>query len=324
MNSPSTVHNIVLDCDPGHDDALAILLAARRSNVVAITTVHGNAPLERTKENARAVAELAGLQDIPIAAGADRPLVREPRYAPEVHGITGLDGPDMPAPTVPLVREHAVDVILDRSRAVPNLHLVAVGPLTNVALALQRDPGLAGRIERITIMGGSLLWGNVTAAAEFNIYCDPEAADLVFEAGVPITMVGLNVTEQVIATKERREQVRSIDARVATAAADMLDFYGGGEDQYSGLGGGAMHDPLAVAALVEPSIVETVPMHVALVTQDGPALGMTLCDGRHFDPVAMRPARRRRDQAKANADVAVGVDAERFWELFLEVLATYR
>lgn len=317
-------HNVLLDCDPGHDDALAILLAARTSNVVAITTVHGNAPLSRTKENARAVLELAGLRGIPVAAGAERPLEREPRYAPEVHGITGLDGPDMPVPTVPLLQESGVEVILDRSRSVPSLHLVAVGPLTNLALAFQQDPGLAGRIERITIMGGSLLWGNATPAAEFNILCDPEAAAIVFEAGVPITMVGLNVTEQVIATAERREQVRSIGTLVATATADMLDFYGGGESQYSGQGGGAMHDPLAVAALVEPSIVETVPMHVAVATADGPTLGMTLCDGRDFDPVTMRPRGRRRDQAKANADVAVGVDAGRFWELFLEVLATYR
>jgi inosine-uridine nucleoside N-ribohydrolase len=316
-------HNVLIDCDPGHDDALAILLAARTSNVVAITTVHGNAPLSRTKENARAVLELAGLSSIPVAAGAERPLVREPRYAPEVHGITGLDGPDMPQPKVPLLDADGADVILDRSRAVPNLHLVPVGPLTNVALAFQRDPSLAGRIERITLMGGSLLWGNITPAAEFNIYCDPEAAAIVFEAGVPITMVGLNVTEQVIATADRRAQIRAIGGRVATAAADMLDFYGGGEGQYSGLGGGAMHDPLAVAALVEPSIVETVPMHVVVPTEDGPALGMTLCDGRDFDPVTMRPRGTRRDQSKPNADVAVGVDAHRFWELFLEVLATY-
>ena len=319
----TTRENVLIDCDPGHDDAIAILLAARLANVVAITTVHGNAPLSRTKENARAVLELAGLNAIPVAAGAERPLVREPRYAPEVHGITGLDGPDMPVPTVPLVDASAVQVILERSRTVPNLHLVPVGPLTNIALALQQDAGLKDRVERITLMGGSLLWGNITAAAEFNIYCDPEAAAIVFESGIPITMVGLNVTEQVIATEDRRRQIRAIGSRVSTAAADMLDFYGGGEAQYSGLGGGAMHDPLAVAALVEPSIVETVPMHVAVPTSDGPALGMTLCDGRDFDPVTMRPRGRRRDQARPNADVAVGVDADRFWDLFLEVLATY-
>ena len=317
-------HAMLLDCDPGHDDALAILLAARTADLVAVTTVHGNAPLSRTIENARAVLELGELREIPVAAGADRPLVREPRYAPEVHGITGLDGPDMPVATVPALAEHAVDVIIERSRAVDGLHLVAVGPLTNVALALQRDPSLASRIERITLMGGSLLWGNITAAAEFNIYCDPDAAAAVFRSGVPITMVGLNVTMQVIATPERRAEIRSIGTRAATAAADMLDHYGVGEAQYSGLPGGAMHDPLAVAALVEPSIVETAPMHVVVPTADGPTLGMTLCDGRDLDPVTLRPRGGRRDQAPPNADVAIGVDVDRFWELFLGVLATYR
>ena len=320
----STRHRVLLDCDPGHDDALAILLAARTVDLVAITTVHGNAPLARTKENARAVLELAGLREIPVAAGADRPLVREARYAPEVHGITGLDGPDMPAPTVPLLDQHAVDVIIERSHSVPGLHIAAVGPLTNLALAFQQDPGLPSRLERLTIMGGSLLWGNITAAAEFNIYCDPEAAAIVFESGVPITMVGLNVTMQVIATPERRAQIRAIGGRVATAAADMLDHYGVGEAQYSGLEGGAMHDPLAIAALVAPEVLETVPMHVAVATADGPTLGMTLCDGRDLDPITLRPRRGRRDQTAPNADVAVGVDVDRFWDLFIEVLATYR
>jgi inosine-uridine nucleoside N-ribohydrolase len=314
---------VVIDCDPGHDDALAILLAARTTNLIAVTTVHGNAPQVRTTENARAVLELAGLRDIPVAAGAERPLVREPRYAPEVHGITGLDGPDMPAPTVPVLEASGVDVLLDRSHTVANLDVVAVGPLTNLALAIQQDPEFAKRIRRVTLMGGSLTWGNITPAAEFNIFCDPEAAAIVFESGVPITMVGLNVTMQVIATPERRAQIRSIGSRVAIAAADMLDHYGVGEAQYSGLPGGAMHDPLAVAALVAPSIVETVPMHVVVETSSRYTDGMTLCDGRMLGP-DLRPRGRRHDATAPNADVAVAVDVDGFWELFLDVLATYR
>ncbi len=319
----ATRHSILIDCDPGHDDALAILLGARTANLVAVTTVHGNAPLSRTKENARAVLELGGLGHIPVAAGADRPLVREPRYAPEVHGITGLDGPDMPAPTRPLLDEHAVDVILDRSRSIDGLHVVAVGPLTNLALAFQRDPELARRLARVTLMGGSLTWGNITPAAEFNIFCDPEAAAIVFESGVPITMVGLNVTMQVIATPERRAEIRAIGGPVATAAADMLDHYGVGEAQYSGLPGGAMHDPLAVAALVQPSIVRTVPMHVMVETNGKHADGMTLCDGRMLDS-DLRPRGSRHDATPPNADVAVEVDVDRFWEMFLDILATYQ
>jgi inosine-uridine nucleoside N-ribohydrolase len=317
--------DVVIDCDPGHDDALAILLAARTTTVHAVTAVHGNAPLSRTKENARAVLALGGLSEIPVAAGAERPLVREPRYAPEVHGITGLDGPDMPVPTVPLVDESGVDVLRGLSRTVPDLDVVAVGPLTNLALAIQQDPGFASRIRRITLMGGSLLWGNITPAAEFNIYCDPEAAAIVFESGAPVTMVGLNVTMQVIATTERRRQIRSIGTRVAIAAADMLDHYGRGEARYSGLDGGAMHDPLAVAALVEPSILETVPMRVVVETSGEHTLGMTLCDGRGLGAdLRPRGSHVRGDSGAPNADVAVAVNADRFWELFLDVLATYR
>lgn len=315
--------DVVIDCDPGHDDALAILLAARTTTVHAVTAVHGNAPLARTKENARAILALAGLSEIPVAAGAEHPLVREPRYAPEVHGITGLDGPDMPEPTVPLIDASGAEVLIDRSRTVPNLDVVAVGPLTNLALAIQQDPGFASRIRRITLMGGSLHWGNITPAAEFNIYCDPEAAAIVFESGAPITMVGLNVTMQVIATTERRRQIRSIGTRVAIAAADMLDHYGRGEAQYSGLDGGAMHDPLAVAALVAPSIVTTVPMHVVVETSSRYADGMTLCDGRMLGP-DLRPRGSRHDAVPPNADVAVAVDVDGFWELFLDVLSTYR
>ena len=316
---------ILIDADPGHDDVMAILLAGRTLDVRAITTVHGNAPVSHTTENARKAVELLDLTHIPIARGAAAPLQRAARPAPEVHGITGLDGPDLPTPTVPILDADGPDTIVAMSRAVPGLHLVPVGPLTNVALALARDPGLGERVSRISLMGGSLTWGNITPAAEFNIYCDPEAAAAVFQSGIPITMVGLNVTMQVIATTERRRQIRSIGTRAATAAADMLDHYGRGEGQYSGLDGGAMHDPLVIAALIDPSILETVPMRVVVETAGEHTLGMTLCDGRGFGP-DLRPRNQhvRGDAAPPNADVAVGVNADRFWELFLDVLGSYR
>ena len=147
---------VVIDCDPGHDDALAILLAARHLDVRAVTAVHGNAPLERTHANARRVLELGGRTDIPVAAGCDRPLVREAHFAPDVHGKSGLDGPDLPEPTMPLMDAHAVDVLIELSRSVPDLEVFAVGPLTNVAMAIRRDPGFASRVKRFRIMGGSL------------------------------------------------------------------------------------------------------------------------------------------------------------------------
>ena len=319
----ATTDPILIDCDPGHDDAIAILLAGRTLDVRAITAVHGNAPLARTQVNARRVVELGGLS-IPVAAGAEAPLVRQASYAPEVHGASGLDGPDLPEPSTELVEAHAVDVIIEESKRSPGLHLVAVGPLTNVALALRKDPALPGRLSRISLMGGSLTWGNVTPAAEFNIWCDPDAADIVFSSGVPITMVGLNVTMQVIGTPERRAQLRTMGGRVPVAVADMLDHYAIGEGQYSGLPGGALHDPIVIAALIDPSIIETLPLHVAVETSGKLTAGMTLCDGRALDPATLRPrGTRRSDAAPANADVAVAVDVDRFWDLLLAKLGEY-
>ena len=202
------------------------------------------------------------------------------------------------------------------------MHVIAVGPLTNIATALQRDPAFASRVARFTIMGGSLTWGNVTPAAEFNIWCDPEAADIVFESGVPITLVGLNVTMQSIATPDRRAQLRATGRRAATAAADMLDHYAVGEGHYSGLTGGALHDPMAVATLIDPTLLELVPMRVQMELDGTHTRGMTLCDGRGLG-ADLRPRGHRSDAAAPNADVAVAVDDERFWNLLFESLSAY-
>jgi inosine-uridine nucleoside N-ribohydrolase len=316
---------VVIDCDPGHDDALAILLAARHLDVRAVTAVHGNAPLDRTHANARRVLELAGRTDIPVAAGCDRPLVREAHFAPDVHGKTGLDGPDLPEPTTPLMDAHAVDVLIQLSRSVPDLEVFAVGPLTNIAMAIRRDPGFASRVKRFRIMGGSLTFGNVTPAAEFNIWADPDAAHIVFGAGTPITMVGLNVTMQSLATPDRRAQLRSVGRRTAVAFADMLDFYAHGEGQYSGLDGGALHDPMAVATLIDPTLVTTTPLNVQVETSRGSvAYGMTLCDGRGLDcDLRPRGPYSQGGVTTPNADVATHVDDARFWDLLFEAIASY-
>ena len=310
---------VILDCDPGHDDVMAILLAARMLDLRGITTVSGNASLEQTTRNARQTVEFAGLTAVPIAKGMPRPLVREPRYAPHVHGVSGLDGPALHPPTVPLHEQHAVDFIIDRSHAIEDLYLVPVGPLTNIASALLRDPTLPSRIKGISLMGGSLMFGNSTPTAEFNIYCDPEAAHVVFTSGIPIKMIGLNVTHQVPATAERRAQIRKIGNSSSTHVADMLDFYSRHETA-----GGSMHDPLAVAALVDPDILTFEPMHVAIELGGKYTYGMTVCDGRHLRAEntgggAVRPPRGE----PPNAEVAITVNADRFWELFLDVLATY-
>ena len=320
----------IIDCDPGHDDVMAILLAARTLDLCGITTVHGNTTLVNTTLNARRTAEFADLRHIPIAAGMARPLVREEHNAPEVHGKSGLDGPTLPDPTVPILDQHAVDFIIERSHDVPDLHLIPVGPLTNVAAALVKDRTLPSRIKQISLMGGSLTFGNVTPAAEFNIWCDPEAAHVVFTSGIPIRMIGLNVTNQVIAMRPRRDQIRELGRSSGRSTpihvADMLDFYAHGEGQYSGLDGGAMHDPLAVAALTTDDILTFAPMRVDVELTGTHTYGMTLSDGRRLDPATLRPragVAAREDAGKPNAEVAVAVDVEKFWDLFLEVLATY-
>lgn len=316
----------IIDCDPGHDDAMAILLGARTLDLKGITTVHGNVSLEQTTRNARQLVELADLTEIPIAAGMANPLVREAIHAPEVHGETGLDGPELPPPSVPLADEHAVDFIIRTSKETESLYLIPMGPLTNVAVALRRDPGLADRIAGISLMGGSLTFGNSTPAAEFNIWCDPEAAHVVFTSGVPIKMVGLNITRQVGATPERRAQIREMGTRTAIAVADMLDFYSERLQTLFGLSGGSMHDPLAVAALVDPDMITFEAMHVAVELHGEHTYGMTVCDYRHLGADKLGDdgtnTAIRRGEAP-NAEVGVAVDVDRFWEVFLEHLATY-
>jgi inosine-uridine nucleoside N-ribohydrolase len=314
----------IIDCDPGHDDVMAILLGARMLDLRGITTVHGNAALEQTTRNARQTVEFAGLTAIPIAAGMPRPLVRQAQHAPEIHGKSGLDGPTLPSPTVPLADQHAVDFIIEQSHVVEGLHLIPTGPLTNIAAALLRDPTLRSRILSINLMGGSLTTGNTTPVAEFNIHCDAEAAHVVFTSGIPIKMVGLNATRQVPAPPDRCAQVRAVGNRTAMIAADLLDFFGEQARRVFNLPGGVMHDPLAVAALAAPEILTFEPMHVAIELRGEHTYGMTVCDARHVraDNLGAGPVSVRRGAAP-NAEVAVVANADRFWELFLDVLATY-
>jgi len=315
----------IVDCDPGHDDVMAILMAGRTLDLRGITTVHGNASLANTTTNARKTVEFAELTSVPIAAGLARPLVREAHHAPEVHGTTGLDGPTIAPPTVAILEQHAVDFIIAQSHVVPDLHLVPIGPLTNIAAALIRDPTLPTRIRRITLMGGSLTFGNVTPAAEFNIWCDPHAAHVVFTSGIPIRMIGLNVTRQVLATPDHRARIRSIGRTTTTHVADMLDHYSLAEARYTGLAGGVMHDPVAVMALADPDALTFEPMHVSIELTGTHTTGMTLCDGRRLGPDLRRIATDAPmpDGLAPNAEVAVGVDAARFWSTFTDVLATY-
>jgi purine nucleosidase/pyrimidine-specific ribonucleoside hydrolase len=294
---------ILLDCDPGHDDAIALLLAlgSPELELLGVTTVAGNQTLEKTTANAIRVLELAGA-DVPVAAGADRPLVREPYVAAFVHGDTGLDGPDLPPPQGRPVDEHAVDFLAER---IDGTTLVATGPLTNVALLLARHPH--ARPGRIVLMGGAIAEGNVTPAAEFNIWADPEAAARVFASGLDVTMVGLDVTHQALLTDEHARRLRQ-NGRIGGVVADLLDFYSAFHKRVYDFGGSPIHDAVAVAEVIRPELLELQELNVEVDCES------TLCRGRTVVDVWKRTAR------DPNARVAVGIDASGFVELLLERL----
>jgi inosine-uridine nucleoside N-ribohydrolase len=298
----------VLDCDPGHDDAIAILLALASPEVElrGVTTVAGNQTLEKTTANALRVLEFVGRTDVPVAAGADRPLVREPFVAAHVHGETGLDGPVLPAAVGSAVPQHAVDFLAEHARGAT---LVAVGPLTNVALLLALHPDALP--ERIVLMGGAIAEGNITPAAEFNIWADPEAARRVFASGVDVTMVGLDVTHKALMTPEHADRLRR-SGGAAKLVAELFDFYHRFHKQTYNLPGSPIHDALALAHVLRPDLLETVERHVAIDCES------ELCRGRTVVDLW------RRTGQEPNAHVAVGVEGEAFVELLLERIASLR
>jgi inosine-uridine nucleoside N-ribohydrolase len=296
---------ILLDCDPGHDDAIALLLALGSDELElrGVTTVAGNQTLEKTTANAIRVLELAGRAEIPVAAGAGRPLVREPRVAADVHGETGLDGPDLPPPQAEPSSQHAVDFLAER---IAGATLVATGPLTNVALLLARHP--EARPERIVLMGGAIAEGNVTPAAEFNIWADPEAARRVFTSGLDVTMVGLDVTHRALVTKAHAGQLRET-GRIGEVVAELLEFYGGFHRTVYGWDGSPIHDAVAVAHVIDPDLLEVERLNVRVDTES------ELCRGRTVVDLW------RRTGLEPTANVAVGIDPERFVDLLLQRLA---
>lgn len=299
---------IIVDCDPGHDDAIALLVAAAYTDLVGITTVAGNAPLSSTTRNAIIVRDLLGV-DAPVHSGARQPLVAEASPAPDVHGLSGLDGADLPEPSGPPASEDAVGFIIDTCRATEGLWLVPTGPLTNIALALRAAPDLANRIAGISLMGGGT-FGNRSATAEFNIWGDPEAAAIVFRYGGPLIMSGLDVTHQFQATPERIEQVRTIGTPLATILADLFTFF---SSTYVGrhhhMRGAAIHDPVAVLALSHPELLRTERRHVDVETTGQLTRGMTVIDRRDL-----------REVPAPNCDVVMGIDADGAFAVIVEAL----
>ena len=278
MTSAGSV-SMLLDCDPGVDDAIAILCAAQLTDLVGITTVHGNVDIDHTTRNALAVTQTAGL-DVPVHRGAPRPLIAEPRDARHVHGATGLGAVEIPDPTRSIESDDAAGFIIDASHDHDELHLLAVGPLTNIAVALERDPKLRHRLGGFTIMGGAAVGGNVTPSAEFNVWADPEAAARVFAAIGPMTMVGLDVTGQVLLGTQERDELAAVGNPITTLAAELLDFAIARAELQRGEPAAPIHDACAVAAVTHPRLFGGGHHPVAVELAGTLTRGMTVVDER--------------------------------------------
>ena len=306
--------SLIIDTDPGQDDAVAILLALASPEIklLGITTVAGNVPLALTQENARKICDLAGRTDMQVFAGLDRPLVRPLVTAEHVHGRTGLDGPVLPDPETPLQEQHAVDYIIDTLRREPagSVTLAPIGPLSNIAMAMQRAPDIIPRIRQIILMGGAYFEvGDITPAAEFNIYVDPHAAQIVFASGVPVTMMPLDVTHKALTRTDRVAALRAIGNRTGVAVAEMLEFFERFDEAKYGSDGGPLHDHCTVAWMIAPDIFNGRPCNVEIETASPLTMGMTVVD---WWQVSSRPH---------NALVIGDLDADRFFALITERLA---
>ena len=302
---------VILDCDPGHDDAMAIVVAARHTDLIGITSVSGNAPLDSTTRNAIIMRDLLGL-DCPVHSGAARPLIREPRHAVNVHGKSGMDGSNLPEPSGPPASTDAIGYIIETCRAQEGIWLVPIGPMTNIALALRAAPDLAGRIAGISIMGGGR-FGNSTAAAEFNLWCDPEAADVVFSYGGPLVMAGLDLTHKFQATPERIALVRALPGKLAPILAELFEFFSGTyRARHHNIVGAPVHDPCAVMALTHPQLFTRKRANVQIETHGTLTAGMTLFDDRD-----------QKDIPEPNCEVLTGIDADAAWLVLVEAIAHF-
>ncbi|ATG35219.1 pyrimidine-specific ribonucleoside hydrolase RihA [Phaeobacter piscinae] len=310
-----SARKIIIDTDPGQDDAVAILLALaspQEIDLLGITCVAGNVPLALTQTNARRVCEVAGCPDVAVYAGCDAPLHRPLITAEHVHGKTGLDGPKLWDSAMPLAEAHGVDFIIDtlRREAPGTVTLCPLGPLTNIAAAFQKAPDIVDRVQEIVLMGGAYFEvGNITPAAEFNIYVDPEAAAAVLTSGVPVTMMPLDVTHKALATRARVEKIRALDTKVARFTAEMLDFFERFDVEKYGSEGGPLHDPCVIAYLIRPELFSGRHVNVVVETTSELTLGMTVAD---WWGVTDRPA---------NALFIGDLDADGFFDLITSRLA---
>ena len=303
---------ILLDCDPGHDDAVAMMLAWGNPSIelLGVTTVGGNQTLDKVTRNALSVATVVGMHDVPIAAGCRLPLVRPVEIAPDVHGDSGLDGVELPEPAVELDPRHGVDLIIETimSNEPGTVTLVPTGPLTNIAMAARKEPRIVERVQEIVLMGGGYHVGNWSPVAEFNIKVDPEAAHIVFNEKWPIVMVGLDLTHQALATDEVAERIAAVPGSVSQFTLGLFTFFRKAYQDAQGFEFPPVHDPCTLAYLIDPTIVETVQVPVDVELNGSLTTGMTVADFRAPAP------------EDCHTKVATRLDAPRFWGLVVDAI----
>lgn len=303
---------IILDCDPGHDDAIAMLLAWGNPEIdlVGVTTVMGNQTIEKVTRNALAVARVAGITGVPFARGAHRPLVRAVEVADAIHGESGLDGPVLPEPVIELDPRHAVDFIIDTIMASSpgEITLVPTGALTNIAMAVRKEPRIASRVKQVVLMGGGVNVGNWSATSEFNIVIDPEAAHIVFNESWPLTMVGLDLTHEALATPAVEAAIAAVGTAPARFVGELLKFFGEAYKNVQGFDDPPVHDPCAVAFVIDPSVMEVVKVPLDIELTGSLTLGMTVADFRAPAP------------PDCTTQVARNLDHAKFWNLVVDAL----
>ena len=308
------MEKIILDCDPGHDDAMAIMLAVGNPKIdlVGVTTVGGNQSLEKVTYNARSVLEMAKATDIPVHAGCDRPLVRKQEVAASIHGETGLDGVELPVPTRPLDSGHAVNWIIDTIMASEpgTITLVPTGPLTNIAMAARMEPRIVDRVKEVVLMGGGYHVGNWSAVAEFNIKVDHEAAHIVFNEPWKLTMVGLDLTHQALCTPEVQHRIDAIGTDSSHFVSGLMDFFRKTYRDNQDFIDPPVHDPCTVAYLIDPSVVSTRRCPLDVEIHGDLTLGMTVADLRGPEPSA----------EECHTQVAVKLDFDKFWDLIVDAI----
>jgi purine nucleosidase len=305
--------NLIIDCDPGVDDAIALLLtfASPELHLIGISTVAGNVPLAQTQKNARQICQLAGRIYVPVYAGCSRPILRPLITAGDIHGTTGLGGLTLPEPQMPVQPRHSVDFLIETLMgSVDPVTVATLGPLTNLAIAFLKEPRIALKIDELVMMGGAISQGNITPSAEFNFYVDPHAAQVIFSSGIKLTMISLDITHTVLTTPERLSTIRTIGTPVCATAAELLSYYGIEESKRKGMAGSPLHDPCVIAYLIQPELFTFKSLFVEVETMSNLTMGRTVVDlwgTTHRAP---------------NANVVMSIDTEGFYQLLTKRLAS--